>query len=83
MNFAPIKEQARSLFANAHFLVEITSEHDYQQALALMDELIDEYDQYQSVIGLLSASIERWEDQVPEFAAFNQRIAALDTDIAR
>lgn len=82
MNFAPIKEQANTLFANARFLVEITHEADYQQALALMDELIEEYDQYQPVIRLLAASIERWENQAPEFADFNQRIAALDTDIA-
>ena len=82
MNFAPIKQQASALFAQARFLVEITNEQDYQQALALMDELIEEYDQYQPIIGLLSASIERWEDQAPEFAAFNQRMAALDTDVA-
>ena len=27
-------------------------------------------------------SIEKWEDQAPEFAEFNQRIAALDDGVA-
>ncbi|ACO79353.1 hypothetical protein AvCA_31900 [Azotobacter vinelandii CA] len=41
MNFANLKDQARSLFAEARFLVEIRSGQEYEQALALMDELIE------------------------------------------
>jgi HTH-type transcriptional regulator/antitoxin HigA len=43
MGFAAIKKKARDLFSEAAFISHINSDADYEQALALMDELIEDY----------------------------------------
>ena len=35
MSFLQVKEQARSLFSNASFLVHISNNEEYEQALSL------------------------------------------------
>ena len=60
----------------------ISNEADYAQALALMDELMEDYDNQKPLIGLLSASITRWEDTSPRFKSFNDRIEKLNGGIA-
>lgn len=82
MSFSTIKAQARSLFNEAVFLTHIHSQVEYEQALAFMDDLIDEYDTYEPLIALLEASIARWENQASEFSAFNQRVSDLDGGVA-
>ncbi len=82
MNFAQLKTQANNLFSEASFMHHIGNDVDYAQALALMDELIEDYDQYLPLIELLSLAIERWENESEEFAEFNRRIAALDDGVA-
>lgn len=81
-NFALVKDTAKSLFAEAGFISHIQNEDDYAQALALMDELIESYDEYRPLIEVLSVSIERWEDSADEFIPFNNSIAALDPGVA-
>ena len=81
MVFAAIKEQACELFNQAPFISRISNEADYAQALALMDELMEEYDNQKPLIDMLSASIARWEDTSPEFKSFNDRIEKLDGGI--
>lgn len=82
MNFAAVKDKAKALFEEASFISEIRDEADYENALALMDELIEDYDENRTLIGVLTNSIEAWENTAPEFAAFNQRIAQLDDGVA-
>ncbi|WP_419810909.1 helix-turn-helix domain-containing protein [Bacterioplanoides sp.] len=82
MSFTSIKAMASDLFAQAGFVSKIQNDEEYQQALALMDELIEEYDNYVPLIEVLAASIEKWEDEAEEFAEFNQRINALDDGVA-
>ncbi len=82
MGFAAIKEQACDLFAQAPFISHISNEADYAQALALMDELVEDYDRQKPLIDMLSASITRWEDTSPEYKSFNDRIEKLDSAIA-
>lgn len=82
MSFSGIKAMASDLFAQAGFVSKIQNDNEYQQALALMDELIEEYDSYVPLIEVLAASIERWEDEAEEFAGFNQRVNALDDGVA-
>ncbi|HSB95402.1 MAG TPA: hypothetical protein VLC91_03085 [Spongiibacteraceae bacterium] len=81
-NFALIKDTAKSLFAEAAFIGQIRNAEDYAQALALMDELIESYDEYRPLIDVLSTSIERWEENAEEFSEFNARYAKLDNGIA-
>ena len=77
MEFAAIKEKARDLFFEASFIGHITNEEEYDQALALMDELIEDYDNQRLLIEVLSVAIERWENTSQEFAEFNRRISDL------
>jgi len=82
MGFAAIKKKARDLFSEAAFISHISNDADYENALALMDELIEDYDANEPLIGLLSTSIERWENTADEFAEFNARIASMDGGVA-
>ncbi len=82
MGFVAIKDKARDLFLEAGFISHINSEEEYGQALALMDELIEDYDNQRSLIEVLSVSIARWEDTSQEFVEFNQRISELDGGVS-
>ncbi|OGQ95801.1 MAG: transcriptional regulator [Deltaproteobacteria bacterium RIFOXYD12_FULL_57_12] len=82
MGFAAIKEKARDLFREADFIGHIKNEEEYGQALALMDELIEDYDNQRLLIEVLSVAIERWENTSQEFVAFNRRISDLDGGVS-
>lgn len=60
------------------FLTRIESRKDYEKALAMMDVLIDSYDDNRVLIDILAASIEAWEDTAPEFAELNAAVSKLD-----
>jgi HTH-type transcriptional regulator/antitoxin HigA len=81
MEFAVIKDKARDLFLEAGFISHINSEKEYGQALALMDELIKDYDNHHLLIEVLSVAIERWENTSPEFTEFNKHISEFDGGI--
>ena len=52
----------------------ISSREEYEQALALLERLLDVYDSNRQLIELLSIAIELWEE-APEFAEFNRAVA--------
>ena len=68
MNFANVKAKAVDFFSEASFVGHINDEAEYEKALALMDELIEDYDRYRSLIAVLSASIEKWENESEYFS---------------
>ena len=72
MGFTAIKERAHALFDEAGFIGHIASEDDYAQALALMDELVEDYEASRPLIEILARSIENWENESGEFAAFKR-----------
>src|SRR5690554_2837470 len=74
--------QLREALVQVPYLVRIESQGDYEKALSLMDQLIEDYDANQSLIEILSASIEGWEEQSDEFSEFNATIATMDNGIA-
>lgn len=82
MNFSSVKAKAVDFFSEASFVSHINSEFEYDQALALMDELIEDYDKCLPLIEVLSVSIEKWEDEAEAFTEFNLRIADLDDGVA-
>lgn len=82
MGFAAIKEKAQDLFLEADFIGHIKSEEEYEQALALMDELIEDYDNQRLLIEVLSVAIERWENTSHEFVEFNRRISDLEGGVS-
>ncbi|MCU7978057.1 transcriptional regulator [Shewanella sp. SW36] len=74
--------EIREALAKVPYLAHIETQDDYEQALALMDVLIDDYDANKFLIEILSLSIDRWEVQADEFAKFNSAIAGMDCGIA-
>ena len=83
MSYAALKNKAQKLTEQASFLVESSSNDEYEQALALMDDLIDDYDNQRVLIELLTKSIERWEDSDDgEFSEFNQRTTDGDPAVS-
>jgi HTH-type transcriptional regulator/antitoxin HigA len=82
MNFLEVKKQANTLFSNAGFLVHIRNKEEYELALSLMDELVEEYSVYKQLIELLSSSIEEWENSSAEFSDFNSEIKQVDSGVA-
>lgn len=82
MNVAMLKEQAKTLFSSASFITHICNEQDYESALELMDELIEDYDEQKPLIEILSISIEKWEEESEEFSEFNAQIESLDSGLS-
>ena len=82
MSYSTLKKTAQRLSSQASFIVEIINDEEYQQSLILMDELVDDYDDHLVLIELLSRSIERWENDSPEFEQFNQRTTGGDVAVS-
>jgi len=82
MSYAELKKSAQRLGDQASFVVEITDDDEYEKALALMDELIDDHDDHLVLIQLLSTSIDRWESNSPAFAQFNKRVSGVDPAVS-
>ena len=64
------------------WLQGITSDQQYDELLALMDELVEDYDTNQLLIDLLFPALQEYEETAERFKAFNQRIETLDPGIA-
>ncbi|WP_448215716.1 helix-turn-helix domain-containing protein [Endozoicomonas sp. 2B-B] len=82
MRYTNLKQKAVDFFSEASFVSRIHSEEEYERALELMEELIEDYDKYIPLIEVLSLSIEKWEDESEDFSDFNARIEALDDGVA-
>jgi|SRR5690554_3334900 len=74
--------QLRTVLDELPFMAHIETQKDYESALAMMDDLIEDYDTNKPLIEILAVSIERWEDQAEEFKNFNAAVAGTDSGIA-
>jgi len=74
--------QIREALAQVPYIARINHQDDYERALTLMDELVDDYDTNKQLIELLATSIERWEDGAYEFADLNKAVAGIEPGIA-
>ena len=79
---SPAYVEIRDALAQVPYVAHIENQNDYEQALELMDQLVDDYDTNRLLIEILAASIERWEDQSEEFSDFNAAVAETDRGIA-
>ena len=79
---SPAFVQIREAQAQVPFVARIETQDDYERALKLMDQLVDDYDANKPLIEILAVSIERWEDQATEFSDFNAAVAETDRGIA-
>lgn len=60
----------------------INSDQQYDELLALMDQLVEDYDANQALIELLFPVLQEYEETAERFKAFNQRIDELAPDTA-
>ncbi|WP_275287421.1 helix-turn-helix domain-containing protein [Halomonas elongata] len=71
-------EDVKAVFRAAPFLSRIHSEEEYQEALAVVDELIDDVDNNIALIERLTDAIEEWENASESFTEFNAGIQSQD-----
>ena len=79
---SPAFVEIREALSQVPFVAHIETQDDYERALELMDQLVDDYDANRLLIEVLAVSIERWEDQAAEFSDFNAAVAETDRGIA-
>lgn len=79
---SPAFVEIREALARVPFVAHVETQDDYERALELMDQLVDDYEANRLLIEILSGSIERWEDQASEFSDFNAAVAETDRGIA-
>ncbi len=82
MGFALLKKKAHSLLDEAGWIACIKNSKEYDVALQLMDELIEDYDYNRPLIEILSASIERWENESKYFSEFNRSISEIEQGVS-
>ncbi|MGL5489268.1 MAG: helix-turn-helix domain-containing protein [Shewanella sp.] len=78
----PTLVQIREALAQVPYITHINNQDDYERALELMDELVNDCDTNKQLVELLTTSIERWEDEAYEFADFNKALAGVEPGIA-
>ena len=78
----PTLVQIREALAQVPYITHINNQDDYERALELMDELVDDYDSNKQLVELITTSIERWEGGADEFADFNKALACVEPGIA-
>lgn len=79
---ADVTELVSELNVRAPILREISSDEDHKQALALMEELLEDYDTNLVAIEALSNSIARYEEEALSFIEFNHRTGEGDPAVA-
>ncbi|MCL4410895.1 MAG: transcriptional regulator [Gammaproteobacteria bacterium] len=75
---AEVSKLAETIMSNVPLLAGISNDQEYEKALELIEELLDNYDANLVVIEALSNVIERYEDESLRFETFNLRQAGLD-----
>lgn len=78
LTLAEITKLAETIISNVPILAGISNVAEHQQALDLLDKLIEDYDANLVVIEALSNVIARYEDESLLFETFNNRQAELD-----
>jgi HTH-type transcriptional regulator / antitoxin HigA len=74
-----ITQMAKAIVTQLPILNGISSSDEHQQALILLEDLIEHYDDNLIIIEALSNVIARYEDESAEFDVFNKRQIALNS----
>lgn len=82
MGFALLKKKAHALLDHAGWIAHIKNNDQYETALSLMEELIENYDENLPLIEILSVSIARFEDEDKSFQKFNRSIQKMNSDVS-
>ncbi|MFA0627521.1 type II toxin-antitoxin system HigA family antitoxin [Vibrio sp. 10N.222.49.A3] len=81
LNISEIDKAVSKAQSVMPWITGITSPEQYQELIATMEVLIEDYDAHQPVIDLMFPVIERYEEAEP-FNEFNQTIDKLEPGIA-
>lgn len=82
LNIAELDKAAHQLTTTMPWMMGITSEDQYQELLATMEVLIEDYDAHHLLIDLMYPIIEKYETEAEQFSQFNHVINQLDPGIA-
>ncbi len=82
MNLQRIEQGLSHITAEASFILKIKNEFEHTQALELMEQLIEDYEQHEPLIDILCLSIEKYEDTAEEFKGFNDKLKQLNSGVA-
>jgi HTH-type transcriptional regulator/antitoxin HigA len=82
MNLQRIEQGISHIEAEASFIFKIDNDNEHEQALALMEQLIEDYEKHEPLIDLLCISIEKYEDTAEEFKAFNANLKQITPGVA-
>lgn len=82
MNLQRIEQGLNRIAAEASFILKINNKSEHEQALALMEQLIEDYDKHESLIDLLCISIEKYENTAEEFTVFNKSLSEMDSGVS-
>ena len=77
-----MKSLAQQITQAMPWVQGIDSDQQYDELLALMDELVEDYDANHVLIDLLFPVLQEYEETAERFKTFNQRIEALDPGVA-
>ncbi|MDY0135965.1 MAG: hypothetical protein RBS36_02225 [Thiomicrospira sp.] len=70
-----------ALVSTIPFINQITCDEEYEQALALVEHLFDDYASNRFLVDVLSLRIAEWENQADAFKAFNEDLAKLEKGV--
>jgi HTH-type transcriptional regulator/antitoxin HigA len=82
MDLQLIEQGLNQIAAEASFILKINTEAEHAQALVLLEQLIEGYDNHELLIEMLCFSIKRYEDSAEEFEGFNDRLKQLNSGVA-
>jgi HTH-type transcriptional regulator/antitoxin HigA len=82
MNLQRIEQGLNSIVDEASYILRIENKAEHKKALALMEQLIENYDKHESLIDLLCISIDKYENTADEFQAFNQNLSEMDSGVS-
>ena len=77
-----ISQMAKAIVTQLPILNGISSTDEHQQALILLEDLLEHYDENLIIIEALSNVIARYEDTAAEFDDFNKRQTAINLNTA-
>ena len=78
MNTENITTMASQLQAEMPFMEGINTPEEYEQAIALVDQLVEDYDGNLLLLNLLWPKIEEYEESDPEMIEFNKQVNEMD-----
>jgi HTH-type transcriptional regulator/antitoxin HigA len=82
MNLQRIEQGLSHIAAEASFILRINNEAEHAQALELMEQLIEDYEQHEPLIDMLCISIEKYEETAQQFQGFNDQLNQLNSGVA-